>query len=84
MQFGMTRYSSVSSAVERIKKKQAKDRRFLKRMNDIIAVVKKGQPVTPIFRPDENPDYYNGGFQIADVTPAGTEIIAHLIENYCF
>jgi len=35
-------------------------------------------------RLDENPDYYNVGFQIADVTPAGTEIIAHLIENYCF
>lgn len=35
-------------------------------------------------RPDENPDFYNVGFQFADITPEGTEIIEKLIENYCF
>ncbi len=35
-------------------------------------------------QPDENPDYYNVGFQFTDITPAGAKIIGQLIENYCF
>jgi hypothetical protein len=35
-------------------------------------------------QPDENPDYYNVGFQFAEITPAGARIISQLIESYCF
>jgi REP element-mobilizing transposase RayT len=42
-QFGMTRYSSVSSAVDRIKKKRASDLGMIKRLDNITALVKKGQ-----------------------------------------
>jgi len=35
-------------------------------------------------RPDENPDYYNVGFQFTDITPESAKIIGKLIENYCF
>lgn len=41
--FGMTRYSSVSSAVNRIKKKRQNDSKFLKRVNAVMALAKKGQ-----------------------------------------
>ncbi len=44
--FGMKRYSSVSSAVDRIKKRQAKDDNLLRRLNDIIDLVKKSQTET--------------------------------------
>lgn len=42
-EFGMTRYSSVSSAVNRIKKKRQNDGKFLKRVNALMALAKKGQ-----------------------------------------
>jgi len=35
-------------------------------------------------RPDENPAFYNVGFQFADISPEGLEIIGKLIEKYCF
>jgi hypothetical protein len=41
--FGMTQYSSVSSAVERIKKKRQNDSRFQKRLKEVIESVNKGQ-----------------------------------------
>jgi len=44
--FGMTRYSSVGSAVYRIKKKLLNDNRFIKRLNTIIDLTKKGQSET--------------------------------------
>ncbi|MCP3951868.1 MAG: hypothetical protein GY697_06575 [Desulfobacterales bacterium] len=44
--FGMKRYSSVSSAVDRIKKRQAKEDDLLRRLSDIIDLVKKGQTET--------------------------------------
>ena len=41
--FGMTQYSSVSSAIERIKKKRQNDSRFQKRLKEVIESVNKGQ-----------------------------------------
>ena len=41
--FGMTQYSSVSCAVERIKKKRQNDSRFQKRLKEVIESVNKGQ-----------------------------------------
>jgi len=35
-------------------------------------------------QPDENPDYYNVGFQFNAITPDGAKIIGQLIEDYCF
>jgi len=35
-------------------------------------------------QPDENPEYYNVGFQFAEVAPEGAKIIDELIKNYCF
>lgn len=35
-------------------------------------------------QPDENPDYYNMGFQFSEVTLEGAKIMGQLIENYCF
>jgi hypothetical protein len=46
-EFGMTRHSSVSSAVDRIKKKQATDRGIMKRLDNIVALVQKGQTEIP-------------------------------------
>jgi len=42
-EFGMTRYSSVSSAVNRIKKKRQNDDKFIERVNALMALAKKGQ-----------------------------------------
>ena len=33
---------------------------------------------------DENPDYHNVGFQFADLTSEGIQLINRLIEKYCF
>jgi chromosomal replication initiation ATPase DnaA len=44
--FGMTRYSSVSSAVDRSKKKPQNDSKFQKRLNEIVDLIKKGQTET--------------------------------------
>ncbi|MCP3954298.1 MAG: hypothetical protein GY697_19080, partial [Desulfobacterales bacterium] len=41
--FGMTQYSSVSSAVMRINKKKHNDHRFAKRLNYVMESAKKGQ-----------------------------------------
>ena len=41
--FGMTQYSSVSSAVERIKKKRQNDSWFQQRLKEVIESVNKGQ-----------------------------------------
>lgn len=35
-------------------------------------------------QPDENPDFYNVGFQFTDISPEGVKIIGKLIEKYCF
>ena len=43
-EFGMTRYSSVSSAVERVKKRQQGDRKLLKRIGTIRKRIEKDQP----------------------------------------
>ena len=32
---------------------------------------------------DENPDFYNTGFQLQNVTPELIQIIKHLINNFC-
>ena len=42
--FGMTRYSSVSSAVERVKKRQQGDRKLLKRIGTMRKRIEKDQP----------------------------------------
>jgi REP-associated tyrosine transposase len=42
-EFGMTQYSSVSSAVNRINKKRQNDSRFLIRLDEVLELVKKGQ-----------------------------------------
>jgi len=42
-ELGMTQYSSVSSAVERIKKKRQNDNPFQKRLEEVAELVKKGQ-----------------------------------------
>lgn len=34
-------------------------------------------------RPDENPDFFNTGLQLRNVTPELTQIIRHLIDNFC-
>jgi len=44
--FGMKRYSSVSSAVDRVKMKLKRDHKLRKRLNDIIGLVKKSQTET--------------------------------------
>ncbi len=44
--FGMARYSSVSSAVDRIKKKRLNNNRFIERLNALIDMMKKGQAET--------------------------------------
>jgi len=44
--FGMARYSSVSSAVDRIKKKLLNDNRFIKGLNAVMGLIKKGQSET--------------------------------------
>ena len=45
-EFGMARYSSVSSAVDRIKKKRLNNHRFIKRLNVLMDLIKKGQSET--------------------------------------
>jgi putative transposase len=42
-EFGMTQNSSVSSAVDRIKRKRKNDSKFRKRLNALVELVKKGQ-----------------------------------------
>ena len=42
-EFGITQYSSVSSAVERIKKKRQNESRFKERLKKVIESVEKGQ-----------------------------------------
>ncbi len=45
-QFGMARYSSVSSAVDRIKKKRLNNNRFIKKLDAVMDLIKKGQSET--------------------------------------
>ena len=35
-------------------------------------------------QPDENPDFYNVGFQFVEISPESSEIIGRLVEDYCF
>ena len=42
-ELGMTQYSSVSSAVERIKKNRQNDNLFQKRLEEVVESVNKGQ-----------------------------------------
>jgi putative transposase len=51
-QFGLTRYSSVSSAVDRIKKRQAMDPKVMQRLNKVVELIQKG----PVFAPKATPD----------------------------
>jgi REP element-mobilizing transposase RayT len=44
--FGMARYSSVSSAVDRIKTRQANDAKLAKRVSGLLGLIKKGQTET--------------------------------------
>ena len=46
--FGLNRYSSVSSAVMRVKVKLQKDRKFKDRLEYIANNILKGQTTTPI------------------------------------
>ncbi|MBN1226690.1 MAG: PilZ domain-containing protein [Deltaproteobacteria bacterium] len=32
---------------------------------------------------DENPDFYNAGFQLQNITPEVIQVIKHLIDNFC-
>ena len=32
---------------------------------------------------DENPDFYNTGFQLHNITPEVIQVIKHLINNFC-
>ena len=45
--FDMTRYSSVSSVIERVKNQILKDRKFKKRLDAFLAELTKGQTKTP-------------------------------------
>jgi len=45
-EFGMTRYNSVSSAVDRIRKKLATNDGVMKRLGSMVAVVNKNQTET--------------------------------------
>jgi hypothetical protein len=35
-------------------------------------------------REDENPDFYNIGFQLDNVSTEGIQVIKHLIDKFCF
>jgi hypothetical protein len=35
-------------------------------------------------RKDQNPEYYNVGFQFSDLSSEGIKIVNHLVEKYCF
>ncbi len=45
-EFGMARYSSVSSAADRIKKKLLNDNEFIKSFSALMDLIKKGQSET--------------------------------------
>jgi REP element-mobilizing transposase RayT len=44
--FGMTRYSSVSSAVERIRRRQQNDSQLSKKLENVLRMIQKGQTET--------------------------------------
>ena len=45
-EFGMTQYSSVSSAVDRVKKKKQNDSKFVKKLITVMSMAKKSQTQT--------------------------------------